>query len=77
MLMFSQTAPLPEATVLDAYIIDRIRRERERVRQRDGRIPLHIEPPRAPPELDDRRPASEDVPDGRPDRGTIVVDFHL
>ena len=57
-LMFSQTAPLPEATVLDAYIIDRIRRERERVRQRDGRIPLHIEPPRAPPEQDHRRPSS-------------------
>ena len=77
MLMFSQTAPLPEATVLDAYIIDRIRRERERV-QRDGRIPLHIEPPRVPPERDEGRPTSDpsEIP-GRPERGTVVIDFRL
>jgi hypothetical protein len=74
--MFSQTAPVPEAPVLDAYIIDRIRRERERVRERDSRVPLHIEPPRPPAEQIDRRPVAEDVP-GRSDRGSIVVDFHL
>ena len=61
--------------MLDAYIIERIRRERERVREQDGRVPLHIEPPRPPAEQTDRRPV-EDVP-GRPDRGSIVVDFHL
>jgi hypothetical protein len=31
--------------MLDAYIIDRIRREQERTQQIDRRIPLHIERP--------------------------------
>ena len=62
--------------MLDAYIIERIRQERER-EQRDGAfIPLHIEPPRPEPP----RPDSERAPverDDDIDRGNIVIDFRL
>lgn len=57
--------------MLDAYIIDRIRRERDRVREHDDRIPLHIEPPRAPPRDEDRREDEEQK------RGSTVIDFRL
>jgi len=57
--------------MLDAYIIDRIRREQEE-NQRRQQIPLHIE--RQPPEPS----VSEDDHEERPDsRGSIVIDFHL
>jgi hypothetical protein len=59
--------------MLDAYIIDRIRRERRQEQEkRDGAfVPLHIEVPR-----DDRPP--EDPPDrDDPDRGTTTIDFRL
>lgn len=57
--------------MLDAYIIDRIRREQEE-NQRRQQIPLHIE--RQPPEPS----ASDDDHEERPDsRGSIVIDFHL
>lgn len=62
--------------MLDAYIIERIRQERER-EQRDGAfIPLHIEQPRPEPP----RPDSERAPverDDDIDRGNIVIDFRL
>ena len=57
--------------MLDAYIIDRIRREQEE-NERRQQIPLHIErqPPEPPPTEQDR--------DDRTDpRGSVVVDFHL
>ncbi|MEQ1505079.1 MAG: hypothetical protein ABMB14_22790 [Myxococcota bacterium] len=57
--------------MLDAYIIDRIRSERERARQRE-RVPLHIEPPRIPPPNEDRR---ED--DEKRERGTVEIDFQV
>lgn len=62
--------------MLDAYIIDRIRRERERARQRDQRVPLHIEPPRAPDDASDD--SRGHVPDeDEPKRGSIVIDFQV
>ncbi len=55
--------------MLDAYIIDRIRRERE-LEQREGAfIPLHIEVPQPPP----LQPAEE--VEREPERGAIIIDF--
>jgi len=68
-LMFEQTFS-EERYMLDAYIIERIRREQERQRRKGAQIPLHIEPP--PPE--DGRPRKE-IHEDRPERGTTVIDF--
>jgi hypothetical protein len=58
--------------MLDAYIIDRIRRERE---QRDGeRAPLHIEVPSDPSV---EPPHERPMDDERKDRGTTIVDYRL
>ena len=57
--------------MLDAYIIERIRRERDNDRQRGAVIPLHIEVPRPTPD------ASDDKPEEDHDRGTVVVDYQL
>lgn len=54
--------------MLDAYIIDRIRRERERERQKDARVPLHID--HRPP-----RPAERKDEKETPDRGSVIVDY--
>ena len=58
--------------MLDAYIIDRIRRERERSQREGHQIPLHIPVP--PPEQrpEPRREDRDDI-----DRGTTMIDFHL
>jgi len=63
--------------MLDTYIIDRIRRDRDHQR-RDRRIPLHIE---------DRRPPGEHPSDGDPgatrreprrdERGSTIIDYRL
>ncbi len=57
--------------MLDTFIIDRIRRERERERQ-SGRVPLRIErsPPLPPEEPREEAPAGES-------RGSVVIDFRL
>ena len=57
--------------MLDAYIIDRIRREREERRKDEAFVPLRIEAPRAQPEPEDttNEPA--------PERGSVVIDFNL
>jgi len=57
--------------MLDAYIIERIRRERDTDRQRGAVIPLHIEVPRRQPE------AREDQREEEDDRGSAVVDYQL
>lgn len=59
--------------MLDSYIIDRIRREREQ-QERAHQIPLRIE--RQPPPY---RPPPESVEPARdaPKRGSIVIDFRL
>ncbi len=62
--------------MLDAYIIDRIRREREREREEGAFVPLRIDvpadnsPPRNPPS------AHEDA-EPQQDRGSIIIDFNL
>lgn len=59
--------------MLDAYIIDRIRREREqRERRDDAFVPLHIDQPVPPPSERDRR--REDEPS---DQGSVEIDFHV
>lgn len=57
--------------MLDAYIIDRIRREREP--QQDGRVPLHIHIPEPEPV----RPRSEERDQSERDRGVEIVDYRL
>jgi len=63
--------------MLDAYIIDRIRREREEQDRRQSRVPLHIEPPPqqpvSGPATDDDRPERNDSDE----RGSVVIDFHV
>jgi hypothetical protein len=59
--------------VLDAYIIDRIRRERDREREEGSFVPLRIEPPPraapAEPPVEEREQENE--------RGSIIIDFSL
>lgn len=60
--------------MLDAYIIERIRRDQDRSRHRNSQRPLHIEQPRERSEHD-RRDREPEQPTS--DRGSVVVDFHL
>lgn len=56
--------------MLDAYIIERIRREREADRANGSLIPLRIEvPEEGPPPKDEAEPVVE--------RGSVVIDFSL
>ena len=58
--------------MLDAYIIERIRHDQDRSRQRSSQVPLHIERPSHEEERREReteRPADES--------GAVVIDFHL
>jgi hypothetical protein len=59
--------------MLDAYIIERIHRERDRARKQDVRVPLHIDRP--PPEMPD--PTEPDHPSEEGERGSVVIDFAL
>lgn len=56
--------------MLDAYIIERIRKEKEAERERGALIPLNIRVPRDTPETREER-------DQHDDRGTSVVDYKL
>ena len=72
--------------MLDAYIIDRIQREREQNR-RSSQVPLYIEPtthiePTQQDEDADRRPHPRRRDRRHPDepgqeRGSVVIDFQL
>ena len=55
--------------MLDAYIVDRLRRKQEQARQKDARIPLYIDerPPPPRPREDERKDA--------PERGSTVIDY--
>ena len=55
--------------MLDAYIIDRIRRERDRERQKDARVPLHID--QRPSTHDDRRDDEQEPSE----RGSVIIDY--
>ena len=58
--------------MLDAYIIERIRRQREE--RRDGdQVPLRIEVPQEQVPTPDRDRDEED----RPNRGTVIIDFQF
>jgi hypothetical protein len=62
--------------MLDAFIIDRIRRERQQ--REPSRLPLKVEIPERPPHRDgqregDRRPESDDAPQ----RGVVIIDFGI
>jgi hypothetical protein len=57
--------------MLDAYIIERIRREREAEKNEGNLVPLRIEVPRGtPPENEEKEPEPAD-------RGSIIIDFNL
>jgi len=60
--------------MLDSFIIERIRRERERAQQSDYQ-PLRIER-RPPPPPRARQEEREDHRDA-PERGSTVIDFRL
>jgi len=62
----------PGGVMLDAYIIERIRREREEQERQQTQVPLYIEPP-PPPR---HEPVDDDSTEER-DRGSTVIDFHL
>lgn len=74
----------PGVDMLDAYIIDRIRRERES--RESGRIPLRIEIPRPPSDGPSHRPdyhrqdpsrseGEEEQDSG--ERGMVIIDFTI
>ncbi len=59
--------------MLDAFIIDRIRREREREQREDGAfVPLRIDVPRPQHPIDREEIEEEESP-----RGSVVIDFHV
>lgn len=61
--------------MLDAYIIDQIRREREQEDRREGsQIPLYIEDIDRPDSP--RKPKPEKAPE-RSDRGSVDIDFQV
>ena len=58
--------------MLDAYIIERIRREQEERSRNSASVPLHIEVPKpSPPSI----PTEEDNEPG--DRGSVDIDFQM
>jgi len=60
--------------MFDAFIINRIRRERQREQER--RIPLHIEAPRRrEPPPHERRQGSEKESGNK--RGVVIVDYSI
>lgn len=62
--------------MLDAFIIDRIRRQQDEAARRQERIPLQIEVPRPPRGPDAVHPRAAD-PRRDEDRGIAVVDFSI
>lgn len=58
--------------MLDAYIIERIRRQREERREGD-QLPLRIEVPQER----DRAPDHDKDEEEHPNRGTVIVDFQF
>ena len=57
--------------MLDAFIIERIRREREQERRENDFVPLRIEPPPTPRDAPATR---EESPE---ERGSVVIDFSI
>lgn len=66
--------------MLDAFIIERIRREREQREQHDqGRLRLPLERPLPPDETLEHRPDPAPAERGRDERdaGVVIVDFTI
>lgn len=64
--------------MFDGFIIDRIRRERRK--EQDRRIPLHIEMPRpheGSPRSQGGRHERPEQEAGQPERGVVEVDFTI
>ncbi|HCH65654.1 MAG: hypothetical protein CL927_20865 [Deltaproteobacteria bacterium] len=60
--------------MFDAFIINRIRRERQQ--EREQRIPLHIEAPRRrEPPAHERRRGSEHESSRK--RGVVIIDYSI
>ena len=59
--------------MLDAWTIDRIRREKAEREREAERLPLHQEPP-PPPE---KPPKAERKPERKPERGIVDIDFDI
>lgn len=59
--------------MLDTYIIEQIRKQREQQRRDGGFLPLRIEVPQEPPGRE--RPDMEDDRHERRDRGSVIIDF--
>ncbi len=57
--------------MLDAYIIEKIKREHERKRE-ENRIPLQIENPDNDPRPRSPEPAGDEP---TPERGVVIIDF--
>ena len=70
-----QTSASTGVGMFDAFIINRIRRERQQEQER--RIPLHIEAPRRrePPADHERRRGSERETDSN--RGVVIIDYSI
>ena len=70
-----QTSASTGVGMFDAFIINRIRRERQQEQER--RIPLHIEAPRRrePPAAHERRRGSEH--ESNSNRGVVIVDYSI
>ncbi len=60
--------------MLDSYIIEQIKRERER--SDSAYVPLHVELPVPPPEYHDRKESSQDNEEETP-RGVIIIDYNV
>lgn len=58
--------------MLDAFIIEKIKREQE---ERTQRVPLQIEDHRRPPERPPPQWRDDDRDDGNADRGVVIIDF--
>lgn len=67
----------PGVDMLDAFIIERIRREQES--RRPARQPMRIEIPREPPPgyRGQPDPRGEDTEDPPTDRGVAIIDFTI
>ncbi len=63
----------PGVDMFDAFIINRIRRERQREQER--RIPLHIEAPRRPEPRHERRHNSDHDTENK--RGIEIIDYSI
>ncbi len=59
--------------MLDAFIIEQLRRERERRQQQEAGVPLELPLPQAPP-AEPGEPAEGPDPEP-PDRGAIIIEL--